>query len=262
MSIARMLHADLVVGAGAGATLVDRLVGAGCFHVVDLHRGLDEDLAAIERPAAVDAAAVEGSLANVRQVLETFDRFLPVKKGMLQGFFGSPPYVREGELKGRASGLDLPRYAPELARRVEEHDRVAADLASARTLAAELAPWEAMDADLASLAAAGRACILPVRATIVQHDALAGLVDGSGFADDVCWQEVSRDERTVHGTWIALAERRAALEDLVRRAGAGVVKLPGLPGTPEKTSRGSLPTRPAWRRAATSWPRRWPRKPR
>ncbi len=85
MSISRMLHADLVVGAGAGAALVDRLVRAGILHLVDLHRGLSEDLAAIERPVPVDAAAVDESLGKVRQVLETFDRFLPGEEGHAAG---------------------------------------------------------------------------------------------------------------------------------------------------------------------------------
>jgi V/A-type H+-transporting ATPase subunit I len=167
-------------------------------------------------------------------VLETFDRFLPVKKGMLQGFFGSPPLVAEDVLRESASRLDLATYAPRLAGRVDEHDRVVADMAAARALTGELEPWSPMEADLEALHAPGRSCILTVRATPAQHQALVTLVDGSGAADDISWHEIGRDDRTARGAWIALVGCRAVLEDMIRRAGATVVMLPNLPGTPRE----------------------------
>ena len=128
MSIARMLHADLVCGAGSQDDLVSRLERAGILQVIDLHQGLPEDLGALERKPDLDSPALDEKLQKVRQALETFDRFLPVKKGMMQGFFGSPPFVTEQQLQDLAGRFDADRYAPELQRRVDEHDRTVTEL--------------------------------------------------------------------------------------------------------------------------------------
>ena len=114
MSISRMLHADLVCSTGSGADLVARLERAGILQVVDLHRGLPAELVPLEHRTEVDSRPADEALQRVRQVLETFDRFLPLKKGMLQGFFGSPPFVSEESLHELAGNLDLARYADEL----------------------------------------------------------------------------------------------------------------------------------------------------
>ena len=227
-----MLHADLVCGAGAGDDLVARLVQAGILQVVDLHRDLPEELGAIERRPDLDASGLDESLQKVRQVLETFDRFLPVKKGMMQGFFGSPPFVSEEQLRELAAELDLDRYADELQSRVAEHDRIGAELADARDPRAALEPWEGLDLDLATVSTWRHAAIVPVEATHGQHEALAALVAGSGHGTDISWQEVSRDDRKVRGAWVVLADHREELERLIRQAGASIVRLPHASGTP------------------------------
>ncbi|MCX7030253.1 MAG: hypothetical protein NTU62_09050 [Spirochaetes bacterium] len=232
MSIARMLHADLVCDAGAGADLVSRLERAGILQVIDLHQGLPEELGVIERRPDLDAPGLDEELQKVRQVLETFDRFLPVKKGMLQGFFGSPPFVTEQQLQEIAERLDADRYAPELQQRTEEHDRTISELEDARELQARLAPWEALDLDLAALASARHSSIVTVQATTTQHETLSTLVRESGAGSDFAWQEVGHDDRTLWGGWATLADRRADLEGWIRQAGVSPVHLPDIAETP------------------------------
>jgi V/A-type H+-transporting ATPase subunit I len=234
MSIARMLHADIVCGAGSNAELVSRLEKAGILQVVDVHPMLPEGMGQLERRPGVDTADLDARLQRVRQVLETFDRFLPLRKGMLQGFFGSPPYVTEEELAALAGRLDLEAYAPRLRERADEHERLERELGETRGLMGSLAPWAGMDADLASLARLGRAAIVTVHATHAQHESLSAEIAAWEAADEVVWHEVSRDERTVHGAWATLAERRAGLEERIRRAGAAIVRLPDIPGTPRE----------------------------
>jgi V/A-type H+-transporting ATPase subunit I len=232
MSIARMLHADLVCDAGAGADLVSRLERAGILQVIDLHQSLPDELGAIERRPALEAPVLDEELQKVRQVLETFDRFLPVKKGMLQGFFGSPPFVTEQQLHELAERLDVDRYAPELQRRADEHDRTVAELETARELQARLAPWEALDLALASLASARHSSIVTVQATHAQHEILSALVRESGAGGDFAWQEAGHDDRTLWGGWATLSDRRADLEAWIRQAGVSPVHLPDIAETP------------------------------
>jgi V/A-type H+-transporting ATPase subunit I len=232
MSIARMLHADLVGNAGSGADLVSRLEGAGILQVIDLHQGLPAELGGIERKSDLDAPGIDEALQRVRQVLETFDRFLPVKKGMLQGFFGSPPYVTGQHLRELAERLGIERYAPELQRRVDEHDRTVAELADARELHARLEPWKSLALDLAAMAAPRYSSFVIVQATLAQHEALSTLVRESGSGNDFAWQEVGRDERTLWGGWATLVDRRAAFDGWIRQAGVTVVRLPDLAETP------------------------------
>ncbi|OHD74673.1 MAG: hypothetical protein A2177_04220 [Spirochaetes bacterium RBG_13_68_11] len=234
MSISRMLHADLVCSVGSGDDLVARLERAGILQVLDLHRGMPEELGSLERRTEVDSRSIEEALQKVRLVLETFDRFLPVKKGMLQGFFGSPPFVSEEHLRQLAEKLDNVRYSDELQKRVAEHDRIVAELSAARSLRETLKPWVELDLDLATVSAMRHAAIIPVEATHDQHEALSALVAESGHGNDSVWQEVSRDDRKVRGAWAVLTVHRAELERLIRQGGATFVRLPDIPGTPRQ----------------------------
>jgi V/A-type H+-transporting ATPase subunit I len=232
MSIARMLHADIVGDAGSSADLVSLLEKAGILQVIDLHADLPGELEAIESTPDLDDPALDEKLQKIRQVLESFDRFLPVKKGMMQGFFGSPPYVTEQQLRELAEGLDAERYGPDLARRVDEHDRTATEIADARELYARLLPWVGLDLDLSAMASSRYSSIVAVQATHAQHEGLAALVRESDAPGDFMWREVGRDDRTLWGAWATLVERRSALEALIRQAGVLVVHLPELPQTP------------------------------
>jgi V/A-type H+-transporting ATPase subunit I len=234
MAIAKVLRADIVCGAGESAALLDLLEGSGLVEVVDAHAELPPEAAEVEVRPSVDLSACDSVLSRTRAMLEAYQRFLPVRKGMLQGFFGSPPYVTETEFHRIYEGFSLDEAAASLESAVREHDELAESAAAREQLLALLAPWESLGIALEELSGLAWARLFPVRVLRRQQEPLSTRIAELGLSADTTWTEVSGDEKQAWGIFASVAEARERLEQLLREAGVELVELPASGGTPRQ----------------------------
>ena len=234
MAIAKVLRADIVCGSSEDAALVEALEKSGLLQVEDAHVGLTDEIAQLEVRTNVDLTACDAVLAKARWMLDAYSRFLPVKRGLMQGFFGSPPYVREEEFHGIYAEFDLDAAERALQHSVRDYDAILEAAAAKEQLAGALQPWEDLALPLEDLAGIRFARIFPVRIArraLVRIDALIG---ENAAAADVSWTEVSGDDRLVWGVYAVVEGRTAELESWLRDAGAEIVVLPSAGGTPRE----------------------------
>ncbi|MCX7040256.1 MAG: hypothetical protein NT005_14125, partial [Spirochaetes bacterium] len=234
MAIAKLLRAEIVCGSSEDAALVEALEKSGLMQVEDAHVGLPDEIAQLEVSATIDLSACDAVLAKARWMLDAYSRFLPVKKGLMQGFFGSPPYVREEEFHGIYAGFDLDAAERALQQSVRDYDGILEAAAAKSQLAAALQPWEDLGLPLADLAGLRFARVFPVRIARRELAAIEALIIENNAATDVAWTEVSGDEKQVWGIYAVVAARGAELETWLRDAGAESLDLPSAGGTPRE----------------------------
>jgi len=234
MAIAKLLRAEIVCGSSEDAALVEALEKSGLMQVEDAHVGLPDEIAQLEVSATIDLSACDAVLAKARWMLDAYSRFLPVKKGLMQGFFGSPPYVREEEFHGIYAGFDLDAAERALQQSVREYDGILEAVAAKKQLAAALQPWEDLALPLEDLAGLRFARVFPVRIARRQLPGIEAAIAEAGAGDDAIWTEVSGDDRQAWGVYAIVEGRAADLESWLRDAGAEILDLPSAGGTPRE----------------------------
>jgi len=234
MAIAKLLRAEIVCGSSEDVALVEALEKSGLVQVEDAHVGLPDEIAQLEVRTNIDLSACDAVLGKARWMLDAYSRFLPVKKGLMQGFFGSPPYVREEEFHGIYAGFDLGAAERALQQSVREYDGILEAVAAKEQLAVALQPWEDLALPLEDLAGLRFARIFPVRIARRELAAIEALIVENNAAADVAWTEVSGDERQVWGIYAVVEARAAELESWLRDAGAESIDLPSAGGTPRE----------------------------
>ncbi len=231
MAIAKVLRADIVCGAAESPALVSVLEATGLVQVIDAHAELPPEAAEVEVRPTVDLSACDAVLAKARAMLDIYQRFLPVKKGMMQGFFGSPPYVTEGDFHEIYRDFDLDGAAAALEAEVREYDGLVEASAAREQLRTLLAPWASLDARMEDLSGLAYARVFPVRLPRRQQDALAALIEEQGASTDVTWTVVTADDKQAWGIVAAVGAGRDGMEKWLREAGVEIIDLPPSGGT-------------------------------
>jgi V/A-type H+-transporting ATPase subunit I len=234
MAIAKLLRTEIVCGSSEDAALVEALEKSGLMQIEDAHIGLPDEIAQLEVRANIDLSACDAVLSKARWMLDAYTRFLPVKKGLMQGFFGSPPYVRVEDFHGIYAGFDLDGAESALQQSVREYDGILEAVAANEQLAAALQPWAALELPLEDLTGLRFARIFPVRVARRELAAIEAMIVENAATPDVSWTEVSGDEKQVWGIYAVVEARAAELEAWLRDAGAESVDLPSAGGTPSQ----------------------------
>ena len=226
MAIARLVRAQLVAPRDAVADLLRSLERTALLHVDDVHDGLPEELAQWERRTALDTAAVDGTLAAARWILDLFQRFAPHKTGLLEDFFGSPPAVDEAEFSALVNSVDVHAYRAELEARVADYDALVAELDVLRERVAALTPWAELGVDLAALGRGSYAALTAVRLPLAARAQLEALLAARG--GHLRLAPVGAAAKVAYAVVVSLPEDLDAVGAALRQVRAEEVELPRL----------------------------------
>ena len=226
MAIAKLTKAELVAPRHLVADLLRSLERAALLHVDDVHDGLPEELAQWEQRESPDTAAVDGSLAAARWILDLFQRFAPHKTGLLEDFFGSPPAVDEAEFAALVKSVDVLAYRAELEARVADYDALVAELEALRERIAALTPWAELAVELDAIGRSRYAALTAVRVPAAAVAQLEPLLAARG--GHLRLAAVSAAAKVAHAVVVSLPEDLDAVGAALRQVRAEEVELPNL----------------------------------
>ncbi len=225
MAIADLTKVEVVLPKDDLDSALSGLERSGLLHVDDIHDGLDEEFAEheAEPPAAAGAA---GRQADIDFLLQIFQRFSPIKKGLLEEFFGSPPPRTRDQLTHLVDSVDVAELRGRLGGEIARYDELLSEQALLRQRRITLEPWEQLDVSLADLSAGRHTTLLPVRMP-GSAEALTAAVGDGLLGSSAAYAPVSADKRASYGVLAVLTEQLADAQDGLRRLRGEVVDLPG-----------------------------------
>ena len=226
MAIARLVRAQLVAPRDAVADLLRSLERTALLlHVDDVHDGLPEELAQWERRTALDTAAVDGTLAAARWILDLFNASHRTRPAA-GDFFGSPPAVDEAEFSALVNSVDVHAYRAELEARVADYDALVAELDVLRERIAALTPWAELGVDLAALGRGSYAALTAVRLPLAARAQLETLLAARG--GHLRLAPVGAAAKVAYAVVVSLPEDLDAVGAALRQVRAEEVELPRL----------------------------------
>ena len=226
MAIADLTKVEVVLPKDDLDGALSGLERSGLLHVDDIHDGLDEELAEHEAEAPVAKAGAAGRQADIDFLLQLFQRFAPVKKGLLEEFFGSPPPRTRDQVTHLVESVDVAELRGRLAAELAHYDELLSEQALLRQRRTNLEPWQPLDVSLADLSAGRHTTLLPVRMP-GSADALAAAVGEGALGPSAAYAPVSAGKRDSHGVLAVLNEQLTDAQDGLRRLRGEVVDLPG-----------------------------------
>ena len=229
MAIADLSKVEVVLPRDDLDNALSGLERSGLVHVDDVHDRLDEDFAAHE--AEPPAATGAGRQADTDFLLQLFQRFAPIKKGLLEEFFGSPPPRTRDQLSSLVDSVDVAELRGRLGGELTRYEQLLSERALLRQRRANLEPWRALDVPLDDLAAGRHSTLLPVRMPGVA-DAVAAAAGAGELGSSAAWVPVSAGKRASYGVLAVVNEQAADAQDGLRRLRGEVVDLPGGAVTP------------------------------
>ena len=239
MAIADLTKVEVVLPRDDLDSALSGLQRSGLLHVDDIHDRLDEDLAGQEEepPAGPGgggsggAGAAGGRQADIDFLLQLFQRFAPLKKGLLEEFFGSPPPRTRDQLSRLVDSVDVAELRGRLSGELTRFEQLLSERALLRQRRTDLEPWRPLDLPLADLTAGRRTTLLPVRMPGADGALTAAAGDGS-LGSSAVYAPVSTGRRASYGVLAVVNEQAADAQDGLRRLRGEVVDLPGGAATP------------------------------
>ena len=226
MAIADLTKVEVVLPKDDLDSALSGLERSGLLHVDDIHDGLDEELAEHEAEAPVAQAGAAGRQADIDFLLQLFQRFAPVKKGLLEEFFGSPPPRTRDQVTHLVESVDVAELRGRLGAELAHYDELLSEQALLRQRRTNLEPWQPLGVSLADLSTGRHTTLLPVRMP-GNADALAAAVGDGALGPSAAYAPVSAGKRDSHGVLAVLNEQLTDAQDGLRRLRGEVVDLPG-----------------------------------
>ena len=226
MAIADLTKVEVVLPKDDLDSALSGLERSGLLHVDDIHDGLDEELAEHEAEAPVAKAGAAGRQADIDFLLQLFQRFAPVKKGLLEEFFGSPPPRTRDQVTHLVESVDVAELRGRLGAELAHYEELLSEQALLRQRRTNLEPWQPLGVSLADLSAGRHTTLLPVRMP-GSADALAAAVGDGALGPSAAYAPVSAGKRDSHGVLAVLNEHLTDAQDGLRRLRGEVVDLPG-----------------------------------
>ncbi len=226
MAIADLTKVEVVLPKDDLDSALSGLERSGLLHVDDIHDGLDEELAEHEAEAPVAKAGAAGRQADIDFLLQLFQRFAPVKKGLLEEFFGSPPPRTRDQVTHLVESVDVAELRGRLGAELAHYEELLSEQALLRQRRTTLEPWQPLGVSLADLSAGRHTTLLPVRMP-GSADALAAAVGDGALGPSAAYAPVSAGKRDSHGVLAVLNEHLTDAQDGLRRLRGEVVDLPG-----------------------------------
>ncbi len=231
MAIADLIKVEVVLPKDDLDSALSGLERSGLLHVDDIHDRLDEELAEQEAEAPVAGGGAAGRQADIDFLLQLFQRFAPVKKGLLEEFFGSPPPRTRDQLTHLVESVDVAELRGRLGAELARYDELLSEQALLQQRRTNLEPWQPLDASLADLSAGRHTTLLPVRMP-GSADALTAAVGDGALGPSAAYAPVSAGKRDSYGVLAVLNEQLADAQDGLRRLRGEAVDLPGDDLTP------------------------------
>ena len=234
MAIAKLLKVEVVVPREHDSTLVAALEQSGQVHIEDIHEDMAEEFASIEEEVGLDLSDVDPDLQKAKWVLDLFHRFKPEDKGLLHGFFGSPPFVRDDDFSVVVDSEDLDVYEEALREKHHTYEEVLAQIERKTDTLVHVEPWVDAQLDLSLLGDTDLSSSVPVECTLAQVNNVRQLARESGSESDLAWVEVSAEKDRRHGVFVVLREGKAQFEAWLKAAGIEPASLPVVGKTPRE----------------------------
>ena len=225
MAIADLSKVEVVLPKDDVESALSGLERSGLLHVDDIHVGLPEELASDESDQRPPSGSTTAGQADIDFLLQLFQRFAPVTKGLLEEFFGSPPPRTRDELNHLLASVDVAELRGRLSGELAGYEQLLADQAALRQRRAHLEPWQGLDMSLADLSAGRHTTLLPVRIPGTS-DAVAAAARAGELGSTATYVSVSSGKRESHGVLAVLTGQLADAQDGLRRLRAEVVDLP------------------------------------
>ena len=191
MAIADLIKVEVVLPKDDLDSALSGLERSGLLHVDDIHDGLDEELAEHEAEAPVAGGGAAGRQADIDFLLQLFQRFAPVKKGLLEEFFGSPPPRTRDQLTHLVESVDVAELRGRLGAELVHYDELLSEQALLQQRRTNLEPWQPLDVSLADLSAGRHTTLLPVRMT-GSDDALTAAVGDGALGPSAAYAQIGR----------------------------------------------------------------------
>ncbi len=227
-----MLKAEIVCPSGGDDSLLSDLERGRIIHIEDIHEGLPEEYAQLERDTDEGGSSNEAGLQKAKRILDVFADYEPVQRGLLENFFGSPPFIEENSFKNILSDIDLESYDKRIQDISGELDSISSEIGRLGELAGALEPWSALDETLSSLVRMRYARAFPVIGTPFAIAALLSKAPAADNGSEVQWIEVDRSEKRIVGILLATPSAATEAEELIKAAGLELVRLPDLEEKP------------------------------
>ena len=231
MAIADLTKVEVVLPRDDLDSALSGLERSGLVHVDDIHDRIDRDLAGQEEEPPVASGGAAGRQADIDFLLQLFQRFAPLKKGLLEEFFGSPPPRTRDQLARLVDSVDVAELRERLGGELNRFEQLLSEQAHLRQRRTDLEPWRPLDAPLADLAAGRHTTLLPVRMPGADDAVAAAAADGS-LGSSAVYAPVSAGKRASFGVLAVVNEQAADAQDGLRRLRGEVVDLPGGAETP------------------------------
>ncbi len=227
-----MLKAEIVYPSGSDDSLFSELERGRIIHIEDIHEGLPEEYAQLERDNVEDGTSNEAGLQKAKRILDVFTDYEPVQRGLLENFFGSPPFIEENSFRNILSNMDLESYDKRIQDISGELDSISSEIGSLGELAGALEPWSALNATLSSLVRMRYVRVFPVIGTPFAIAAFLSKTPATDSGSEVEWFEVDRSEKRIVGILLSTVSTAMETEDRIKAAGLELVRLPDLEETP------------------------------
>ncbi|MCY4376735.1 MAG: hypothetical protein OXC31_23525 [Spirochaetaceae bacterium] len=225
MAIADLTKVEVVLPKDDLDSALSGLERSGLLHVDDIHDGLDAELAEHEAQQPAAGAGAAGRQADIDFLLQLFQRFAPIKKGLLEEFFGSPPPRTRTQLTHLVDSVDVADLRARLGAELTHYDELLSEQALLRQRRSNLEPWEPLGVSLVDLSAGRHTTLLPVRMP-GGADALTAAVGDGSLGPSAAYAPVSAGKRESYGVLAVLNEQLADAQDGLRRLRGEVVDLP------------------------------------
>ncbi len=232
MSIARMLKAEIVCPSGSDDSLLAELERGRIIHIEDIHEGLLEEYAQLERDSGDEESPNDAELQKAKRILDVFADYQPVQRGLLENFFGSPPFIEENSFQSILSKIDLESYDKRIQDISGEVDSISSEIEKLAELAGVLEPWSALDGTLSSIVRMRYAHAFPVVGTPFAIKALLANTGEAGSGKEIEWIEVDHTDKRVVGILVSTPFAAPEAEDRIKAANLELVRLPDLEEKP------------------------------
>ncbi|NOY08270.1 MAG: hypothetical protein GXP33_05470 [Spirochaetes bacterium] len=234
MSIARVLKTDIILPKDNESSLIKYLEESKLIHISDIHDSIKEKAEYIEERTDVDSSEVDEILGNSKWILDTFRNFDPEKKGLLEEFFGSAPYIEADKFNDIIKSFKINEYTENLKSEFRDYEEAAGEIEKNKELIKSLTPWTQLKENLSLYQESEYVSVILIACKNEQYKKVTVLLKEKELEGYTEWVVVSENKKDKLGYFIVLNEKRDDLENIIKISGSQVVTLPCFDSTVEE----------------------------
>ena len=226
MSIAKVLKTEIIVQKESENSLIENLEKSKLIHIADIHDSIEDKENYKEEQADTETSEIDEIISDSKWILDTFKYFSPDKKGLLQEFFGSVPYIEEKDFFKLIQSFDIKEYALKLKSKYKEYEDADADIDKNHELIETLRPWNNLKANLSLYQESRFFSVVPSICKKEQLIKIINDIDNKQLTDFTDWVLVSDKKKLKLGYFIVLNEKYIEVENIIKNSGGQIAALP------------------------------------